>query len=169
MLKSMQYLFLLILAVAVAAFAAWRYFEGGAWWLAAIVALGAYAALLSGFFLGSREAWHGRFIRFVFDVALSNKLRASISFVLASGAAAVLCVLAYWARPADTDYYEVRVYEQVDLPPNYHVGARVVLHSRSDSYTNSLLSYNSRVCSRPSDYSGWSNCPQRKRRYDGTR
>ena len=136
MLKRLQYLFLLLLAVAVAAFATWRYFEGGAWWLAAIVALGAYAAVLSGFLLGSKEAWHGSVIRFVFDVALSNKLRASISVVLAGGAAAVLCVLAYWARPADTDYYEVRVYEQVDLPTNYHVGARVVLHSRTDGLTH---------------------------------
>ena len=136
MLKGLQISFLLLLAIAIVAFSAWRYFCGGAWWLAAIAALIGYAALLSWFFLGSREAWHGKAIRIVFDVALSSPLRATVSLVLLLGVSVLLCTLAYRARPADTSYYEVRVYNQVDLPANYQVGANVILHTRTDGLTH---------------------------------
>ena len=136
MLKGLQISFLLLLAAAIAAFSAWRYFHGGAWWLAAIGALIAYAALLSGFFLGSREAWHGRAIRIVFDVALSSTLRTTVSLMLVAGITVWLCILAWKARPADTNYYEVRVYNQLDLPANYQVGANVILHTRTDGLTH---------------------------------
>ena len=136
MLKGLQISFLLLLAIAIAAFSGWRYFRGGAWWLAAIAALIGYAALLSGFFLGSREAWHGRAIRIVFDVALSSALRATVSLLLLLGVTVLLCTLAYRARPADTGYYEVRVYDQVDLPANYQVGANMILHTRTDGLTH---------------------------------
>src|SRR5262245_34635660 len=135
MLKRLQISFLLILAIAIGSFSVWRYFRGGAWWLAAGVALVGYASLLSAFFMGNREAWHSKVIRLVFDSALSTSLRAFLSLIILTSLTAVLSVLAYRARPVDTNYYEVRVYDQVDLPGRYQVGAVVVLHTRTNGLT----------------------------------
>lgn len=136
MLKFLQITFLMVVAVAVACFATWRFFRGGAWWLAAAGAVLAYAAFLSGFFLKSRDAWHRKAIRFVFDFALSSEVRVSLSLLLLLGITSYLGFLAYDARPADTSYYEVRVFDNVDLPSNYHVGAKVTVHSKTDGLTH---------------------------------
>jgi endonuclease G len=56
--------------------------------------------------------------------------------VVILGITAYLGVLIYKDLPADTAYYEVRVYEKVDLPANYHVGAKVTVHSRTDGLTH---------------------------------
>ncbi len=136
MLKLLQIASLLVLAAAVACFSAWRYFRGGAWWLAVVGALLAYAALLSSFFLGSPDAWHKKGLQFVFEFALSTETRAALSLVVLLGITAYLCVLIYKALPAYTSYYEVRVFEKVDLPANYQVGAKVTVHSRTDGLTH---------------------------------
>lgn len=136
MLMFFQITFLIVLAVAVGCFSAWRYFSGGAWWLAVVVALLAYAGVLSGIFLGNPEAWYKKVIQFVFDFALSTQPRAALSLVALIGITAYLGILAYKVRPVDTAYYEVRVYNNVDLPTNYHVGARVTVHSRTDGLTH---------------------------------
>ena len=136
MLTFFQISFLIVLAAAVGCFSAWRYFSGGVWWLAVVVALLAYVGVLSGFFLGSSDAWHKKGIQLVFDFALSSQLRAALSLVLLIGITGYLGVLAYNARPADTAYYEVRVYKNVDLPDRYHVGAKVTVHSRTDGLTH---------------------------------
>ena len=99
-------------------------------------ALLAYVALLSGFFLGSPDAWHKKGIQFVFDFALSSQPRAAFSLVILLGFTVYLGIVAYNARPVDTAYYEVRVYDNVDLPGNYHVGAKVTVHSRTDGLTH---------------------------------
>lgn len=136
MLKFLQITFLLLLAVAISAFSSWRFFRGGAWWLAAIAPLIAYIALLSGFFLGDKDAWHGKAIRYIYNFALSNEVRAGLSLVFMLSITVILCTLAYRARPLDTSYFEVRVYEQVDLPGKYQVGTSVVLHTRTDGLTH---------------------------------
>lgn len=136
MLTFLQISFLIVLAIAIGCFSAWRYFSGGAWWLAVVVALLTYIGVLSGFFLGSPNAWHKKGIQLVFDFALSSQTRAALSLILLIGIMGYLAVLAFNALPADTDYYEVRVYKNVDLPNNYHVGAKVTLHSRTDGLTH---------------------------------
>ena len=100
MLKGLQISFLLLLAVAIAAFSVWRYFRGDTWWLAAIGALIAYGALLYDYFFpGRQEAWHARVIRFISALALSNERRAMLSLMLLLGVTVLLCVLAYRAQP----------------------------------------------------------------------
>lgn len=136
MLIFLQTTFLLVLAVAIACFSTWQYFRGNTWWLAAAGGLLAYAALLSVYFLGSPDAWHRKAIQFVFNIALSNVWRATISSLILLGITLFLAFLAFNARPADTGYYEVRVYDNVDLPTNYHIGARITLHTRTDGLTH---------------------------------
>ena len=136
MLRFLQFIFFLLLAIAIAAFSAWRYFVGGGWWLAALGSVLAYGAILSGVFLGSRDAWYGKVIRSVFNLALSSKPRAGASVLFIFGIAILLCSLAYKEQPLSTDYYEVRVFEKVDLPTNYQIGAKVILHTRTDGLTH---------------------------------
>lgn len=135
-LKNLQISCFIVLAMAMVAFSVWRYFAGGTWWLAAVTALLAYVAMLSSIFLGSADAWHKKAVAVVFKYALSSTARAGLSLSVLSVLTVGLSVLAYHALPYDTNYYEVRVFKQVDLPANYHVGASVILHTRSDGETH---------------------------------
>jgi endonuclease G, mitochondrial len=136
MLRFLQISFLVVLSMAVACFAVWHYFHGGVSWVAAMGALIAYAGFLSSFFLGSSDAWHKKAIHVVHGFALSTVLRAGLSLVFLMGVTVYLGVLVVKALQADTAYYEVRVYDKVDLPANYQVGAKVTVHSRIDGLTH---------------------------------
>jgi DNA/RNA endonuclease G (NUC1) len=136
MLKRLQIAVLVVLGIAIVAFALWTHFLGGAWWLAPIGALAVYLGILSGFFLGDPQAWHSKSVRALYQFALSTNRRATASLCVLTPLASALGLLAYLERPPNTKYFEVRLYDQVDAPGKYQVGATVILHSRTDGLTH---------------------------------
>ncbi len=136
LLKVLQVSCLVLVGTAVVAFAVWRSFSAKLWWLAPLSAVAAYVALLSAQFFGSPDAWYRKAFQFLFDLTLSSELRALVTLLLVGAVTVALCIAAYRARPGKTRYYEVRVYETVDMPSKYKVGANVTLHTRTDGLTH---------------------------------
>ncbi|CAH0353117.1 DNA/RNA non-specific endonuclease [Aquabacterium sp. CECT 9606] len=136
MLTILRAACLVLLALAIFAVAAWLHFLGTGWWSAAIGAILGYAALLSGFYLGKGDAWHQQSFRLVHDFALATERRATESLAVLAFVVVGLGYGAYGARPAPTNYFEVRVYDRVDLPGKHLVGTAILVHTRTDGLTH---------------------------------
>lgn len=135
-LKILQISFIISFATAVGAFSVWRYYHGHVWWLIVIVSLIGFVALLSGYFWGSRDAWQNKVIKLIFEIGLSSITRALISNFIVIVVTIMLIYFAINAKPDISEYYEVRVFNGVDVPINYQVGAKVTLHTRTDGITH---------------------------------
>lgn len=98
-------------------------------------ALLAYGAFLSALFLGSPGAWHKKFAHYVFEKALSTITRTSWSLVIVLCLLGVISYFTYQAIPFATDYYEVRVFDKIDIPSNYMTGSDVIIHVRTNGLT----------------------------------
>ena len=134
-LPLLQALFYILLGVLIISISVWSYFKGQAWWLAPIAPLVAYIALLSGLLTGDPHAWNRKIYILLSSRLLSNVVPASISNILLCLFAGLMIWTTYKSMPAQTDYYEVRVYDQVDIKQNFQIGAEVIIHTRTDGLT----------------------------------
>lgn len=135
MLKKLQITCLAMVGLCFASISIWRYFTGTTSWLIGLSALLGYGAFLSTLFLGSPDAWHKRFARFLFERLLATVPRTVVALVLSFAVLLISSYLAYEAIPPGTDYYEVRVFDKQDSPSHYMVGSDVIIHVRTNGLT----------------------------------